>query len=134
MLIYIQFAGVLVGSLTEKQASNLEVLVVACIFSVSLKKMNKNWVCVSGNGCIEPHLNNWIVIAVAFILISLEIKRADWGMMGGLFKTQTHPSDVALIGLSDDWIERFFDVRTNGSSVCDALCYVGYLFGDVFLL
>jgi hypothetical protein len=29
------------------------------------------------------------MVAVALVLISLEIKGADWGMMGGLLETQT---------------------------------------------
>ena len=74
------------------------------------------------------------MVAVAFVLISLEIKGADWGMMGGLLETQTYATDVALISLSNDWVERFFDVGTDGSCICDGLRHVGDLLGDVLFL
>ena len=86
---HIDFTGVFIGSLAKKQPSNFEVLAVSCILCVGFKEMYKNRVHISGNGRIEPHLNKWVMVAVALVLISLEIKGADWGMMGGLLETQT---------------------------------------------
>lgn len=83
----IHFSGVFVGSLAKKQASDFEVLAVTCILGVGLKEMYKNGVYVSGNSCIEAHLNKWVMVAIAFIIICSEIKRTDWGMVGSLLKT-----------------------------------------------
>ena len=55
-------------------------------------------------------------------------------MMRNLLEAQTDPTNIALICLSDDWVERFLNVRTNGCCVCYCLSNVADLLYDVLFL
>jgi hypothetical protein len=134
LLENIEDSRIFVSSLAKKKPSNLEFLSIASIFGVGLKEPYINRINIPSNGCIQPHFNKRIVIAIAFILLSLEIKGADWRMMRNLFKRYADTSHHTLISLANDRVERFFNVGANGCCEGNCLSHVSDLFCDVLLL
>ncbi len=86
LLKNIDFSRIFVGPLSKKKPSDLKVLSISSIFGIGLKEPHINWINIPSNSRIQSHFNKRIVITITFILLSLEIKGADWRMMRNLFK------------------------------------------------